>query len=118
MLCRKIITWHIPVSFLGSAFVFALILHLVSPENYVAPVYHLLAGGMMLGAVFMATDMVTSPITHKGQIIFGCGCGILTIVFRCFGPMPEGVSFAILIMNGVTPLINKFVKTDKFGYKK
>lgn len=118
MLCRRIITWHIPVSFLGTAFVFALILHLISPENYVAPVYHLLAGGMMLGAVFMATDMVTSPLTHKGQIIFGCGCGILTIVFRCFGPMPEGVSFAILIMNGVTPLINKFVKTDKFGYKK
>ncbi|MDO5759863.1 MAG: RnfABCDGE type electron transport complex subunit D [Bacteroidota bacterium] len=118
MLCRKIISWHIPVSFLGSAFVFALILHLINPTEYVSPIYHLLAGGMMLGAVFMATDMVTSPITHKGQIIFGCGCGILTIVFRCFGPMPEGVSFAILIMNGVTPLINKFVKTDKFGYKK
>ncbi len=118
MLCRKIISWHIPVSFLGSAFIFALILHLVNPTEYVAPIYHLLAGGMMLGAVFMATDMVTSPITHKGQIIFGCGCGILTIIFRCFGPMPEGVSFAILIMNGVTPLINKFVKTDKFGYKK
>lgn len=118
MICRKIISWHIPVSFLGSAFIFALILHLVNPTEYVAPIYHLLAGGMMLGAVFMATDMVTSPITHKGQIIFGCGCGILTIIFRCFGPMPEGVSFAILIMNGVTPLINKFVKTDKFGYKK
>ncbi len=117
MLCRKIITWHIPVSFLVSAFIFALILHLVNPGEYVSPIYHLLAGGMMLGAVFMATDMVTSPITHKGQIIFGCGCGILTIIFRCFGPMPEGVSFAILIMNGVTPLINKFVKTNKFGYK-
>lgn len=118
MICRKIISWHIPVSFLGSAFIFALILHIINPAVYVAPIYHLLAGGMMLGAVFMATDMVTSPITHKGQIIFGCGCGILTIIFRCFGPMPEGVSFAILIMNGVTPLINKFVKTDKFGYKK
>lgn len=118
MIYRKIISWHIPVSFLGSAFIFALILHIINPAVYVAPIYHLLAGGMMLGAVFMATDMVTSPITHKGQIIFGCGCGILTIIFRCFGPMPEGVSFAILIMNGVTPLINKFVKTDKFGYKK
>ncbi|MBR1769398.1 MAG: RnfABCDGE type electron transport complex subunit D [Bacteroidales bacterium] len=118
MLCRKIITWHIPVAFLASAFIFAGILHLVSPETYVAPYYHLFAGGMMLGAVFMATDMVTSPLTHKGQLIFGCGCGILTIIFRCFGPMPEGVSFAILIMNGVTPLINKFIKTDKFGYKK
>lgn len=116
MICKKVITWHIPVSFLGSALIFAGILHLICPQTYVMPLYHLLAGGMMLGAVFMATDMVTSPITHKGQIIFGCGCGILTIVFRCFGPMPEGVSFAILIMNGVTPLINKFIKTDKFGY--
>lgn len=118
MLCRKIITWHIPVAFLGSAFIFAAILHLIDPTSYVNPLYHLFAGGMMLGAVFMATDMVTSPVTHKGQIIFGCGCGILTIIFRSFGPMPEGVSFAILIMNGVTPLINKFVKTDKFGYQK
>ncbi len=118
MLCRKIISWHIPVSFLGSAFIFAGILWLINPNEFVNPVYHLLAGGMMLGAVFMATDMVTSPITHKGQIIFGCGCGLLTIIFRCFGPMPEGVSFAILIMNAVTPLINKFVKSDKFGYKK
>ncbi|MBQ9253288.1 MAG: RnfABCDGE type electron transport complex subunit D [Bacteroidales bacterium] len=118
MLCRKIITWHIPVAFLGSAFIFAGILHLINPADYVNPVYHLFAGGMMLGAIFMATDMVTSPITHKGQIIFGCGCGLLTIIFRCFGPMPEGVSFAILIMNGVTPLINKYVKTNKFGYKK
>ncbi|MCF0210738.1 MAG: RnfABCDGE type electron transport complex subunit D [Bacteroidales bacterium] len=118
MLCRKIITWHIPVSFLASAFIFAGILNLIDPTAYVAPIYHLLAGGMMLGAVFMATDMVTSPLTHKGQIIFGCGCGILTIIFRCFGPMPEGVSFAILIMNGVTPLINKYVKTNKFGYQK
>lgn len=118
MLCRKIISWHIPIAFLGTAFVFAGILHLICPDTYVSPVYHLFAGGMMLGAIFMATDMVTSPLTHKGQLIFGAGCGLLTIVFRCFGPMPEGVSFAILIMNGVTPLINKFVKTDKFGYKK
>jgi Na+-translocating ferredoxin:NAD+ oxidoreductase subunit D len=118
MLCRKIISWHIPVSFLGSAFIFAGILWLIDPTEFVNPLYHLLAGGMMLGAVFMATDMVTSPVTHKGQIIFGCGCGLLTIMFRCFGPMPEGVSFAILIMNAVTPLINKYVKSDKFGYKK
>ncbi|MBR1626758.1 MAG: RnfABCDGE type electron transport complex subunit D [Bacteroidales bacterium] len=118
MLWRKIITWHIPVAFLGSAFIFAGLLWLIDPTQFVNPLYHLFAGGMMLGAVFMATDMVTSPVTHKGQLIFGCGCGLLTIIFRCFGPMPEGVSFAILIMNAVTPLINKFVKTDKFGYKK
>ena len=118
MLCRKIISWHTPVAFLGSAFIFAGILNLIDPATYFNPFYHLFAGGMMLGAVFMATDMVTSPVTHKGQLIFGCGCGILTIIFRSFGPMPEGVSFAVLIMNGFTPLINKFIKTDKFGYKK
>ncbi|MGP1514646.1 MAG: RnfABCDGE type electron transport complex subunit D [Bacteroidales bacterium] len=117
MLCRKIITWHIPIAFLGSAFIFAGILWFINPSQFVNPLYHLLAGGMMLGAVFMATDMVTSPITYKGQLIFGCGCGLLTIIFRCFGPMPEGVSFAILIMNATTPLINKFIKTKKFGYK-
>ena len=118
MLYKKIITWHIPVAFLGTAFVFAGLLWLIDPTSFVNPLYHLFAGGMMLGAVFMATDMVTSPVTHKGQLIFGAGCGLLTIIFRCFGPMPEGVSFAILIMNAVTPLINKFVKTDKFGYQK
>lgn len=118
MLCRRIISWHIPVAFLGSALIFAGILNLVNPTLYVSPLYHMFAGGMMLGAIFMATDMVTSPITHKGQIIFGCGCGLLTIIFRCFGSMPEGVSFAILIMNAITPLINKYVKTNKFGYTK
>ncbi|MBP3253395.1 MAG: RnfABCDGE type electron transport complex subunit D [Bacteroidales bacterium] len=118
MLYKKVITWHIPVAFLGTAFVFAGLLWLIDPSQYANPLYHLFAGGMMLGAVFMATDMVTSPVTHKGQLIFGAGCGLLTIVFRCFGPMPEGVSFAILIMNAVTPLINKFIKTDKFGYQK
>ncbi|MBR1775386.1 MAG: RnfABCDGE type electron transport complex subunit D [Bacteroidales bacterium] len=118
MLYKKVITWHIPVAFLGTAFIFAGLLWLIDPSQFVNPLYHLFAGGMMLGAVFMATDMVTSPVTHKGQLIFGAGCGLLTIIFRCFGPMPEGVSFAILIMNAVTPLINKFVKTDKFGYQK
>lgn len=116
LLFRKVITWHIPISFLFSAGVFALILWLVDPSQYIHPAYHMLAGGMMLGAIFMATDMVTSPITYKGQLVFGFGCGILTIVFRNFGPMPEGVSFAILIMNAVTPLINKGFKPKPFGY--
>ena len=114
LLWRKIITWHIPVSFIVSAGLFAGILWLC--DITVNPVYHLLAGGLMLGAVFMATDMVTSPITKTGQIIFGVGCGLLTILFRCFGPMPEGVSFAILIMNALTPLINKMCKPKRFGY--
>ncbi len=114
LLIRRIITWHIPVAFLASAGVLAWILYACGLT--VSPVYHLFAGGMMLGAVFMATDMVTSPITKKGQIIFGVGCGLLTIIFRCFGPMPEGVSFAILIMNAFTPLINKTCKPKRFGY--
>lgn len=114
LLIRKVITWHIPITFIASAGLFAGILWLCGIT--VNPVYHLLAGGLMLGAVFMATDMVTSPITKTGQIIFGVGCGLLTILFRCFGPMPEGVSFAILIMNALTPLINKMCKPKRFGY--
>ncbi len=114
MLLRKVITWHIPVSFIASAWLFAGILYLAGIT--VDPTTHILAGGLMLGAIFMATDMATSPITKKGQIIFGVGCGLLTIIFRCFGPMPEGVSFAILIMNAVTPLINKICKPKRFGY--
>ena len=86
LLLKKIITWHIPVAFLASAGIFAWILNLCGLT--VNPIYHLLAGGMMLGAVFMATDMVTSPVSKKGQLIFGAGCGLLTILFRCFGPMP------------------------------
>lgn len=117
LIYKKVISWHIPVAFLGSAAIFTAILWQIDPAIYVNPLYHLLAGGMMLGAVFMATDMVTSPITHKGQIIFGCGCGLLTILFRCFGTMPEGVSFAILIMNALVPLINKASKPKPFGHK-
>ncbi len=114
LLLKRIITWHIPVAFLTSAFVFSGILYLFGIT--VNPIYHLLAGGMLLGAVFMATDMTTSPISKSGQLVFGVGCGLLTILFRCFGPMPEGVSFAILIMNALTPLINKAFKPSKFGY--
>jgi electron transport complex protein RnfD len=114
MLLRKVISWHIPVAFIGSAWLFAGILYLAGIT--VDPTTHILAGGLMLGAIFMATDMTTSPITKTGQIVFGVGCGLLTIIFRCFGPMPEGVSFAILIMNAVTPLINKICKPKKFGY--
>lgn len=114
LLLKRIITWHIPVAFLTSAFVFSGILYLFGIT--VNPIYHLLAGGMLLGAVFMATDMTTSPISKGGQLVFGAGCGLLTILFRCFGPMPEGVSFAILIMNALTPLINKAFKPSKFGY--
>lgn len=115
MLFRKIITWHIPVSFIGTALVFSLVLWFIDPTHYVNPLFHLVTGGLMLGAIFMATDMVTSPMNKMGQIIFGVGCGLLTILIRVWGAYPEGVSFAILLMNAVTPLINKGFKPKKFG---
>lgn len=115
LLFRKVITWHIPVSFILSSFVLAGILNLVNPELYVNPFFHLVTGGLILGAFYMATDMVTSPISPLGMIIFGVGCGLLTVIIRVFGAYPEGVSFAILLMNAVTPLINKGFKPKKFG---
>jgi len=115
MLHKKIITWHIPGSMLGSIFLFAGLLWLMSPEQYADPLFHVLTGGVMLGAIFMATDMVTSPMTPKGMIIFGVCIGILTMIIRVFGAYPEGVSFAILIMNAFVPLINRYCKPYRFG---
>ncbi len=115
LLWKKIITWHIPISIIGTVVAFTGILWLIDPNKYIDPGFHLLAGGIMLGAVFMATDMVTSPMTGKGQIIFGVGIGLLTVVIRIFGVYPEGVSFAILIMNAFVPLIDKYVKPKRFG---
>ena len=112
---KKIITWHIPVTFIGTAFVFSGILWLVNPETYMDPVMTVLTGGIMLGACFMATDMVTSPMAKSGQLIFGFGCGLLTIIIRNWGAYPEGVSFAILLMNSVTPLINRWCKPQRFA---
>ena len=105
MLWKKIITWHIPISILATVFVFSGIMHLVDPELYVSPVLQLLTGGLMLGAIFMATDYVTSPMSHKGMLIYGVCIGLLTVIIRLFGAYPEGMSFAILIMNAFTPLI-------------
>jgi Na+-translocating ferredoxin:NAD+ oxidoreductase subunit D len=115
MIYRKIITWHIPVFMLGSMAALSGILWLVNPEGFADPVFHLITGGAMLGAVFMATDMVTSPMSVKGQIIFAVGIGVLTIVIRVFGAYPEGVSFAILIMNAFVPLLNTYLKPKRFG---
>ena len=115
LLCRRIITWHIPVAFIGTAFIFSGILWLCNPEQFLDPVNTILTGGIMLGACFMATDMVTSPMAKSGQLIFGFGCGLLTIIIRNFGAYPEGVSFAILLMNAVTPLINKMCKPKRFA---
>ncbi|MFO7613052.1 MAG: RnfABCDGE type electron transport complex subunit D [Bacteroidales bacterium] len=118
MLIRRIITWHIPVSYLLSVVVFSGIFWLIDPTYYMDPLFHLITGGMMLGIFYMATDMVSSPINHRGMIIFGVGCGVLTMVIRLWGAYPEGVSFAILIMNAFTPLINRGIKPKRFGIAK
>ena len=115
MLWRRIISWHIPVSILVTVFVFAGLMHLTNPEVYASPFAHLFTGGLMLGAIFMATDYVTSPMTHKGMIVYGVAIGFLTVVIRVFGSYPEGMSFAIFIMNAFTPLINTFCKPKRFG---
>ena len=118
MIWRKVITWHIPVAVLGSMAAFAFIVALAQGGGealYALPAFHLLAGGAMLGGIFMATDYVTSPMTPKGMIIYGVGIGVITMVIRMWGAYPEGMSFAILLMNAVTPLINKYVKPRRFG---
>ncbi len=115
MVFRKIITWHIPASIILSVLVFTGILWLINPYDNADPLFHLLTGGLMLGAIYMATDYVTSPMTPKGMWIFGIGIGVITVAIRVFGAYPEGVSFAILIMNAFVPLINKYVKPDGFG---
>ena len=114
MLWRKIITWHIPISIFATVFVFSVFLHLVNPI-YADPLTVLFSGGLMLGAIFMATDYVTSPMTPKGQLIYGIAIGFLTVVLRNWGSYPEGMSFAILIMNAFTPLINAYIKPKRFG---
>ncbi len=115
MLIRKIITWHVPVAILGSVAIFTGILHGIDPTAYATPTFHLLSGGLMLGAIFMATDMVTSPMTPKGMLVFGVGIGIITVLIRVWGAYPEGISFAILIMNATVPLINNWAKPKRFG---
>ncbi|MDL2291886.1 RnfABCDGE type electron transport complex subunit D [Bacteroides sp. OttesenSCG-928-F21] len=115
MLWKKIISWHIPVSIIATVFVFTGIMHWVNPETYVNPLIHLLSGGLMLGAIFMATDYVTSPMSKKGMLIYGVCIGLLTVIIRLFGAYPEGMSFAILIMNAFTPIINMYCKPKRFG---
>lgn len=110
MLYRKVITWHIPFTFIGTV---GLLTWLLGKD----PLFNILAGGLMLGAIFMATDMVTSPVTSLGMIIFGIGCGLMTVVIRLFGRYPEGVSYAILFMNACTPLIDRYATPRRFGLK-
>lgn len=114
MLWRGIITWHTPISIIATVFVLSELLHIANPI-YADSLAVLFSGGLMLGAIFMATDYVTSPMCGRGQIIYGVGIGVLTVVIRNWGSYPEGMSFAILIMNAFTPLINTYVKPKRFG---
>ena len=117
---KKIISPIIPCCFIGTVFVFALIYYAATGQGdpLQMAIFHILAGGVMLGAIFMATDYVTSPLLPKGKIVFGIGCGIMTMVIRLWGQYPEGVSFSILLMNCVTPLINDFFQKRMYGGKK
>ena len=119
LLMRRVITWHIPVAVLGTMALFATIfagIRFEDPSMHLLfPLFHLLAGGALLGAIFMATDYVTSPMTTKGMVIYGIGIGAITMCIRLWGAYPEGMSFAILIMNSTVPLINKYIKPKRFG---
>ncbi len=114
MLWKKIITWHIPVSIIATVFLVSAVLNVANPI-YADPISVVLSGGLMLGAIFMATDYVTSPMTGKGQLIYGVCIGLLTVAIRNWGSYPEGMSFAILVMNAFTPLINTYIKPKRFG---
>ena len=118
LIIRKVIDWETPAIILLTVFVFTGICYLIDPTQYIAPWYHLIYGGLILGAFFMATDMVTTPMTIRGKLLFGFGVGLITVVIRLWGAYPEGVSFAILIMNAFTPLINKLFKPYVFGVVK
>jgi electron transport complex protein RnfD len=117
LLWKKVITWHIPVAVLGSILLFEGVLWIIAPGRFMDPIFHLITGGVMLGAFFMATDLTTSPMSSGGKLVFGAGIGIITICIRNFGAYPEGISFAILIMNGFTPMINAKIKPKRFGGK-
>ncbi len=115
MIWKKVITWHIPISIIATVALFTGIMYLINPLELYNPIIHLASGGLMLGACFMATDYVTSPMTNKGMIIYGVGIGFITMAIRLWGAYPEGVSFAILLMNAFTPLINSYTSPKRFG---
>ncbi len=115
LIWRGVISWHTPVGLMGTLFVCAQISHMAAPERFASGTFHLLAGATFLGAFFIATDYVTSPISKKGQLVYGMGCGFLIWVIRCFAGYPEGVAFAVLLMNALTPVIDHHVRPRTFG---
>lgn len=115
LLFRRIISWHIPVAMLGTLALLATLFHLIDPDHYPGAAYHLLSGAALLGAFFIATDLVTSPVTTRGQLVFGAGCGLLVFTIRSWTNYPEGVAFAVMLMNACTPLIDHYIKPRIYG---
>jgi len=115
LIWKRVISWRIPVMFIGAVWAMTGIFYLIDPTHYANPAFHVITGGLFIGALFMATDYVTSPVTRKGMLIFGAGCGVITVLIRLWGAYPEGVSFAILLMNAATPLIDRYTKPKVFG---
>jgi len=113
---RGLIRWQVPVMFIATVAIVTWIVHAISPATQPTPLFHTLTGGLMLGAVFMATDMATSPMNAAGAMVFGIGCGVITCVIRVWGSYPEGVSFSILFMNALTPLIDRYTARRPFGF--
>ena len=118
MIRKKLITWHIPVAMLVGCILPATLFWVLDSSRYPDPIFHLVTGGLIMGAFFMATDMVTSPVSAKGQIIFGLSCGLLTYLIRTWGGYPEGVSFAVVIMNTAVPLIDQYTRPTIYGKAK
>ena len=115
LLIRRVIRPHIPVAIIGTVLLFSAIFWLINPQMYADPLFNVLTGGILIGSIFMATDYVTSPMSKKGMVLYGVGIGIITMLIRYWGAYPEGISFAILIMNATVPLINMYFKPKKFG---
>lgn len=118
LLIRRVISWHIPVSIIATVAVFAGLMHLANPALYAGTLFHVLSGGLLLGAIFMATDYVTSPMSKSGMLVYGVLIGLITMLIRLFGSYPEGMSFAILFMNGIVPIINRYMRPHLFGKAK
>ncbi|MDP1593209.1 MAG: electron transport complex subunit RsxD [Gallionella sp.] len=117
LLASRIISWHIPVVYLGTLFAVAGLFHLLDPAHYVEPLFHWFSGAAMIGAFFILTDPITSPTTHKGKLIFAAGAGLITYLIRAFGGFPDGMAFATLLMNICVPLIDAYTQPKVFGKK-
>ena len=115
LLYKRVISWHIPLAMLGTIALLAGVMNLLNPEHFAGPLYHLVSGATLLGAFFIATDLVTSPVTVRGQLLFGAGCGLFVYVIRTWTGYPEGVAFAVLLMNAATPLIDHWIRPRIYG---